>query len=647
MFIIETIPIAKTIGIKSLSYFTDQEVSIGAIVDIPLRNKIVKGIVISIKPAIDMKSEIKKSSFALKKLGKIKAMNFFSNSFMETVAYIADYYASNIGSVMNTIVPDYILKNIEKLKINKKVEKINPNLIEEKEKKEKYAIQGDEEERYGNWKSLIRQEFARRKSIFFLFPTIEEAEYAFSILEKGIEGYAFLLHGSLGDKKIVETWNDIMRDKHPIIVIATGAFLSIPREDIESIVIERESNRVYRGIGRPYMDIRHFAEILAEKRGIKVFFSDNFLRLETLNRKNKGEIIEGTLFKWRSLSTGKDTLVDMRQYIVKKSEETGQEISSFKIISPEVEALIRRTKDKSERMIIFGLRKGLAPSTVCADCQNIVLCNKCSLPVVIHKVKNEKGEEKNVFMCHRCGERRSTEEYCKICGSWRLATFGIGIDLIEEKIKDKFKDIEIFRIDGENTPNDKSIKSIIQKYRNKPGSILLGGEMMLQYMHDKVENTAIISLDSLFSIPDFRIQEKILQILIKLRSLTSRDFIIQTRKSDEKVFEYGLKGNTNDFYKDTIIEREKFHYPPFTTLIKLTLEGNKDNIVKEMEIAQNILDPYEVEVFPAFTHTVKGKYVLHGLIRLQNNKWIDRALLEKLNSLSPIVSIRVDPEHLL
>ena len=58
MFIIETIPIAKTIGIKSLSYFTDQEVSIGAIVDIPLRNKIVKGIVISIKPAIDMKSEI-------------------------------------------------------------------------------------------------------------------------------------------------------------------------------------------------------------------------------------------------------------------------------------------------------------------------------------------------------------------------------------------------------------------------------------------------------------------------------------------------------------------------------------------------------------------------------------------------------------
>jgi len=70
MFIIETIPIAKTIGIKSLSYFTDQEVSIGAIVDIPLRNKIVKGIVISIKPAIDMKSEIKKSSFALKKLGK-------------------------------------------------------------------------------------------------------------------------------------------------------------------------------------------------------------------------------------------------------------------------------------------------------------------------------------------------------------------------------------------------------------------------------------------------------------------------------------------------------------------------------------------------------------------------------------------------
>ncbi len=643
MFIIEVIPIAKTVGVKTLSYFTDQNINIGSIVNIPLRKKIIKGIVISKKEALEMKSEIKKSPFALKKLGEVKSDEFFPDYFMDIVKDMADYYCSNMGSIINTIIPEYILKNINKLKTKDKKISTNTN----KTKKDKYAIQGDDEERYGNWKSLIRQEFAKKKSLFFLFPTIEEADYAFSMLEKGIEGYAFILHSSLGEKKMIETWNTVMKEEHPIVVISTGAFLVIPRNDIDTIIVEKESSRAYKTLHRPYIDMRHYAEIVAEKRNVKIFFSDNFLRIETLYRKNKGEIVEGSPFKFRSLSTSKDTLIDMKGYGVKKSTENKEEISSFKIISKEVEELIQRTKDQSERMMIFALRRGIAPTTVCGDCQNIVTCNKCSLPVIVHKIKSGTGEEKSYFMCHRCGERRSTEEYCKVCGSWKLAVLGIGIDMVEEKIKDKFKDIEVFRIDSQNTPNEKIAKMVLQKYRNKPGSILLGTEMMLQYMHDKIENSVIISLDSLFSIPDFRIQEKILQILIKMRSLTTRDFIVQTRKSDEKIFEYGMKGNTNDFYKDTISEREKFNYPPYSTLIKLTLEGNKDEIVKEMEIAQNILDPYEVEVFPAFTHTVRGKYVLHGLIRMKNDKWIDRVLLEKLISLSPAVSIKVDPENLL
>ncbi len=171
--------------------------------------------------------------------------------------------------------------------------------------------------------------------------------------------------------------------------------------------------------------------------------------------------------------------------------------------------------------------------------------------------------------------------------------------------------------------------------------------MMLQYLHDKVDNSAIISLDSLFSLPDFRIQEKILYMLIHIRTLTTKRFIVQTRKFDEKVFEYGLKGNMSDFYREEINERKKFNYPPFSTLIKITLEGNKSDIVKEMEIAQNILDPYEVEVFPAFTQTVKGNHVLHGLMRIPQNKWPDSNLIDKIRSLSPSIMIKVDPETLL
>lgn len=636
MFVIEVIPIAKVIGTDTLSYFTSKEVPVGAIVDIPLRKKLVHGIVVSVRTASEMKGEIKNSSFSLKKLDKIKSTQFFSKEFMEMTKESADYFATSVGTILNSLVPEYILKNTSKLKAKNPERKDGKKNVEEK-----YAVQGDIEERYGTWKSLVRQEFARKRSVFFLFPTIEEAKYAFSILEKGIEGYAFLLHGALSKKEITDTWNKTMKESHPIALITTGAFLSFPRDDIETIVIEGEASRTYKVQRRPFLDIRHCAEILAEKKGIKVYLADNFLRLETLFRKQEGEIVEASPFKFRSLSTARDTLVDMRSY-------KDQNRVSFKILSNEVESLILRNKERSESMIILATRRGLAPSTICGDCQNIVTCNNCSSPVVLHKISSGHTEsDKSFFLCHRCGERRSTEEYCKICGSWKLGVVGIGIDLVEEKIRDKFTDIALFKIDADTTKTDKEIRTVIEKFRSKPGNILLGTEMMLQYIHEKVENSAIISLDSLFSLPDFRIQERILHLLISMRSLTSRDIVVQTRKAEEKVFEYGLKGNTSDFYKTTIDERKQFNYPPFSILIKLTLEGKKDEIIKEMERAQTSLEPYEVEVFPAFTHTVKGNFVLHGLIRLPKEKWVNPVLVEKLRSLSPAISLKIDPETLL
>jgi primosomal protein N' (replication factor Y) len=422
-----------------------------------------------------------------------------------------------------------------------------------------------------------------------------------------------------------------MKEGHPIAIISTGGFLSIPRRDIETIVVERESSKFYKIPRRPFLDVRHIAEILADKRNIKIFFADNFLRLETLWRQSERELVEASPFKFRSLSTARDALVDMKQY--KSSESSG-----FKILSIEAEEMINRTKNDSEQMMILATRRGTAPSIICGDCQTIVTCNNCSSPMVLHS---------KFFLCHRCGERRSSEEYCKVCNSWKLAAVGIGIDLVEKKIMDKFPDISLFRIDSDTTPNDKVAHTTLQRFRAKPGSILLGTEMMLQYVHEKVENSAIISLDSLFSLPDFRIQEKILSMLIRIRSLTSRNFIVQTRKADEKVFEYGLKGNMSDFYRLSMEERKKYHYPPFSVLIKITLEGKKDDIVKTMEETQTHLEPYEVDVFPAFTNTVKGNYVLHGLIRLERNAWVDTTLLSKLRSLPPSVSIKVDPDTLL
>ncbi len=630
MFIIEVIPISKSVKVDALSYFTLKELTIGSIVTVPLRSKNISAIVISIRNAEDIKSEIKSASFSLKKLDKVKSKEFFGKEFMAMVNELARYNATSVGSVISTLVPEYLLKNINKLKTQGKNNAKSKSISA----KEKFAVQGDDEERHGEWKSLIRQEFAKKKSILFINPTIEDAEHSFELLEKGIEGYAFLLHGSLDPKNIVETWNKIIQEDHPVVIITTGAFLSIYRSDIETIILDKESSRSYKIQKRPYIDIRNAVEMLADKFDARLFFADNFLRIETLYRETQAEIIPASPFKFRSLSTATDCLIDMK---IKRSPN-----AKFQILSREIQELILKSKNNSEQMIILATRRGISPTTICGDCQTIVNCNKCSSPVVLHK-----NSGKNFFMCHKCGERRSAEEYCKVCNSWNLVTIGIGIDMVVEEIKNKFPDLNVLKLDSDSVKSPKIAKSIIQKFKSHPGNILIGTEMLLQYLHDKVDNSAIVSLDSLFTLPDFRIQEKILYMLIRIRALTTKNYLVQTRKAEEKVFEYGLKGNMSDFYRYTIDDRKNFNYPPFTKLIKLTLEGKKEEIIKEMEQAQNILDPYEVEIFPAFTHTIKGNFVLHGLLRININEWPKQDLIDKIKLLSPAITIKVDPDSLL
>ena len=255
--------------------------------------------------------------------------------------------------------------------------------------------------------------------------------------------------------------------------------------------------------------------------------------------------------------------------------------------------------------------------------------------------------DKNFLMCHRCGERRSAEEYCKHCQSWKLGVVGIGIDLINEKLKDKFPTTQVFRLDSDSVDTDKKARATAAAFKAAPGSILLGTEMALSYLDDPVEHTVIVSLDSLFSIPDFRIHEKIFYTVLKMRSLATRTAILQSRNADSPTLDQAIKGNLSEFFKSQIDERKVFQYPPYSTLIKITLEGKKDAIVAEMDAVQNTLAPYVVDIFPAFTHTVRGNYVLHGLIKIPRAQWVDPVLVAKLRGLSPEVIVKVDPDSLL
>lgn len=630
MYLIEVIPISRGIGNLVLSYFSAEGIPLGSIVSVPIRKKNVHGLVISSSDARESRSEIRSSDFTIRKVSEFRAEKFLSEAFMRAVRSTALFFASSLGSTLAQLVPKYALDAETKI-INHESVTIGGTF-------DRLVVQSDDSERYANYRMLIREEFAKKRSVFFCVPTVEDARRAYTILSKGIESYTYILYGAMPKKKFKETWEKIHNIEHPILIIATGAFLSLSRSDLSLLILEGESSRSYKMQVRPYVDIRVFAEYFAKENHLKFIVGDALLRTETIYRFKQGDFSELTPLKFRSLSTALHQVVDMKS-IKKKG-------SHFESISPELHKLIESSHLSNQNLFLFASRRGLSPLTVCGDCGATALCLRCNSPITLHTTETTKGIA-NIFLCHACGDKRTTDERCVHCQSWKLTPLGIGIELVEQELKKRFPALKVFRIDKDVAGTSIKASKIVGDFYSSPGSILLGTEMSLAYLDRKIDNTAVVSLDSLFSLPDFRIHERILHILLKIRSLTLSNFLVQTRLQKENVLEYAVKGNLADFYREEIAERETFAYPPFTILIKISLAGNRLVVAKEMDKLTGYFAPFELEKFSAYSENSKGTFTMHGLIRLSRGAWVNADLQKRLVALPPEFRVVVEPESLL
>jgi primosomal protein N' len=90
-------------------------------------------------------------------------------------------------------------------------------------------------------------------------------------------------------KEMILKWNEVLKVSHPVLIIATPLFLSIQREDLETIIVEKENSRGFISQIRPYLDFRKVIEIIGKKTNKKVVFGDMILRVETIQNVKKDD----------------------------------------------------------------------------------------------------------------------------------------------------------------------------------------------------------------------------------------------------------------------------------------------------------------------------------------------------------------------
>ncbi len=638
MYLVRVTPFSKSVRADHLSYFSANEIAPGSIVTVPLRKKIIPGLVLECSPIDDLKQEIKQSEFGFKKIKSVTTGALFSSSFISAAQMTARFFASSTGSIINALVPRNILTQFEMFQFTTRDNLKKPD---EDKNNLKYIIQTSDEERFSNYKNIIRGTFAKNKSVFFCVPTIEDAMSAQNRLTKGIESSSFIIHSGLSKKKLEETWQRISTETRPCVVIGTAKFLGVPIQNMGTIIIERENSVAYQTMTRPYFDLRKFAEAYAETAGATIFFGDMLLRAETLWRFDNQELVEYTPIKFRSLTSAETEIVDM-----KKEREISGEVKKYSVLSNKLAEIVTNAHTNNNRTFLFVSRKGLAPLVVCGDCGTVVTCRTCNAPVVLYG-KNA-TERENFFKCHSCGEKRHAGELCKKCVGWRLITLGIGTEGVAQSIQEILPEAKVTILDKDTAKTSAKAREIISEFLKNPRGILVGTEMALLYLREPIENVGIVSIDSMFSLPDFHIKERVLNILLRARTIASHHFIVQTRQVENSIFEDAVRGNLAHFYRQEFIDRKKFNYPPFSIIIKVSAASkDRAHLEKEFAVLEQYFAPHQFQYFPAFRERVREFYIMNGVIKIPREKWIDPVLAEKLMHLGPQYKVVVDAESVI
>ncbi len=622
MYIATVIPISKGIPFDTLSYYSAELLDRGTIVSVPFGKQKINAIIVECNNLSEAKTAIKQASFALKKIhtvvGHVPLLGAVIEGLVETSARTLTPLGAIAGSVMPSTLFDYVSP-----------EKII-TLAEETELKKQFkeeSVVGTIVDRTDFYKRLIRTSFASKKSILFIAPTIKNLEQWKTILQKGIPKHVVTVHSKTTKKDLRGAFALIKQSDRPLIIFATPGYAVLPRHDIGTVIVEDESNNLYKTSDRFKTDLRIFLGAFAKAAEVQLCWGDTIPRLETLERTDKTMLPR--------------TFIPDKLHVVP--------VEPYRTILPtEVIEIIRHAEAKKKRLYIYASRKGVAPLSRCADCGTIVVCESCGLPMVLKNRRNAEGLEERYFVCTHCVSTLPATHTCTYCGGWNINPVSIGTESIRDAVAALVGPEAVTTIDDDLTPDSNTIENLLTQSEKQKFSIVIGTIKVLPFLKN-INYTLFPFFDRLLSTPSLYTTENTLRLVMECNERAIDGVLLFTRQPDFPLIKQLETHKINALIHDELALRKEIGYPPYGSIIKISLtipEGYRLAVVEKM---QAFLEDMEATMMPARRISVGSMKVLATWIVKAGTNYIEEegpALASFLTSLHFPYMIEENPERL-
>jgi len=424
----------------------------------------------------------------------------------------------------------------------------------------------------GSGKTNVYQHIAtdivqQGKSVLILVPEIGLTPQLFSKFYTIFGNKTVYYNSQLNTGEKHEIWLGVKTGQYQVIV-GTRSAMFLPFKNLKAIFIDEEHDESFIQSNSPFYNANDVASIICKNLNIPLILGTATPSLSTYYRAKKGKITILKLIK-RATNVTPPSL----RFIDLQKEKMLSPLMSEYLLSE-----IRKTIQNKKKVILYFNRRGYNTMSICDSCKEVAECPHCSTSLVYHY--NEKN-----YRCHICGFSTNQLNRCECGGNFEHN--GIGNQQIEENLEKLFPNTSIIRMDRDSVSGKGGHEKVLNKFISANKAILIGTQMITK--GHNIENVGLVGVliaDMGLSYPDYRNEEKVFQQLLQVIGRTGREkeqgkAIIQTYNINNPIFRYIKTANFEAFAQYQFDLREKYKYPPFYNISRITLISKKEKILQK------------------------------------------------------------------
>jgi primosomal protein N' (replication factor Y) len=433
---------------------------------------------------------------------------------------------------------------------------------------------------------MIREQLKWNRQVLYLLPEIALTAQIINRLKEVFGDQVGIYHSRYSDAERVETFLRVRENrsgKEFSVILGARSAIFLPFRDLGLVIIDEEYDPSYKQADpAPRYHARDAAIVLAELYGAKVILGSATPSFESYhNARSKKYGLVTLEERFNKVPQPEIIIADIREAYRKKRMR-----SHF---TPELLSLMEETLAADRQLILFQNRRGFSPYIECFACGWIPSCLHCDVSLTYHKQEHK-------LICHYCGHSRVVPHHCQECRDTQLITRGFGTEKLEEEVSVLFPGQRTARMDFDTTRTRRRYERIIRDFEGGLTRILVGTQIVTKGLDfGNVGLVGVLHADNLLNFPDFRSFERSYQLMAQVAGRAGRreirgKVVIQTSNPAHPVIHHLRSGDYHSMYLSQMADRQAFHYPPYTRLVRINLRHESRAVVDRAshDLAENL-----------------------------------------------------------